>query len=149
MVRKEASPTANSVRTSRKHLTWFRPCNYHHAWESARPLSDTGFTNKFLISKSMQSPFCRINVVKVYTAVLVHDKSKRIVRTYDTRDVRLYSCCRFVCCRRVVCVPTTCPHEVLWCCPLVHCCSFTAAQLLLIFMLDIAKWRVPIRTYTG
>ena len=36
---------------------------------------------------------------------------------------------------RVVCVPTTCPHEVLRYCPLVHCCSCTAAQLLLIYML--------------
>ena len=36
-----------------------------------------------------------------------------------------------------LCVPATCTRR--WCCPLVHCCSCTAAQLLLMFMLHIAK----------
>ena len=57
--------------------------------------------------------------------------------SYDTCVVR---CCdRPVCCRRVVRVLTTCQHEVLWCCPLVDCCSCTAAQPLLMFMLNTEK----------
>ena len=57
--------------------------------------------------------------------------------SYNTYVV--WCCCGSVCCHRVVCVPSIRPHDVLWCCPLVHCYSCTAAQLLLMFMLHIAK----------
>ena len=47
--------------------------------------------------------------------------------------------CGSVCASRVVCVPSIYPQEVLWCCPLVHWWSCTAAHLLLMIMLHIAK----------
>ena len=59
---------------------------------------------------------------------------------------RICCCCRSVCCHWVVFLLPV--HLRCWCCPFLHwcrwcslcyCCSCTAAQLLLMFMLHVAK----------
>ena len=86
---------------------------------------------------------------KVHTAVPVHDKSMKVIRAFDTLDVRChYCCCTYVRCRRVLCVAITCPHQELWCRPLAHCCICTDTAPLM-SMPHIARKGVTMRTYNA